>query len=111
MMDINMDLFQWSINFLTKRLQVEQLKMNMFLIKNQQKNCTNQLLENLREKVYSTYIDNSWCTDLADMQLISKFNKGFIFLLCFIYIFCKYAWVIHLKGTKGITITNASQKF
>ena len=34
MMDINMDLFQWSINFLTKRPQVEQLKMNIFLIKN-----------------------------------------------------------------------------
>ena len=30
-------------------------------------------------------------SDLADMQLISKFNKEFRFLLCAIDIFSKYA--------------------
>ena len=44
------------------------------------------------------------------MQLISKFNKGFRFLLCVIDIFSKYAWVVSLKDKKGITITNAFQK-
>ena len=44
------------------------------------------------------------------MQLISKFNKGFIFLLCIIDIFSKYAWVVPLKDRKGITITNVFQK-
>ena len=44
------------------------------------------------------------------MQLLSKFNKGFRFLLCFIYIFSKYAWVIPLKDKKGISIVNAFQK-
>ena len=44
------------------------------------------------------------------MQLISKFNKGFRFLLCVIDIFSKYAWVIHLKNKKGISIVNAFQK-
>ena len=44
------------------------------------------------------------------MQLISKFNKGFRFLLCAIDIFSKYAWVVSLKNKKGITITNAFQK-
>ena len=48
--------------------------------------------------------------DLADMQLISKFNEGFRFLLCVIDIFSKYAWVIPLKDKKGGTITNAFQK-
>ena len=43
------------------------------------------------------------------MQLMSKFNKGFRFLLCVIDIYSKYAWVILLKDKKGITITNASQ--
>ena len=38
------------------------------------KNNTNQLLENLR-KVHSYFIDNIWGADLADMQLISKYNK------------------------------------
>ena len=44
------------------------------------------------------------------MQLISKFNKGFRFLICVIDIYSKYAWVISLKDKKGITITNAFQK-
>ena len=44
------------------------------------------------------------------MQLISKFNKGFRFLLCVIDIFSKYAWVAPLKDKKGISIVNAFQK-
>ena len=48
--------------------------------------------------------------DLADMQLISRFNKGFRFLLCIIDIFSKYAWVVPLKDKKGISIINAFQK-
>ena len=43
------------------------------------------------------------------MQLISKFNKRFRFLLCVINIFSKYAWVIPLKDKKGISIVNAFQ--
>ena len=44
------------------------------------------------------------------MQLISKFNKGFRFLLCVIDIFSKYAWVVPLKDKKGNSIVNAFQK-
>ena len=44
------------------------------------------------------------------MQLISKFNKGFRFLLCAIDIFSKYAWVIPLKDKKVISIVHAFQK-
>ena len=44
------------------------------------------------------------------MQLISKFNKVFRFLLCVIDIFSKYAWVVPLKDKKGISIVNAFQK-
>ena len=72
---------------------------------NQLKNYTNQLLENW--KVQSPFIDNIWGADLANMQLISKFNIGICFLLCVIDIFSKYAWVIPLKDKKIITITNA----
>ena len=60
-------------------------------------------------KVYSTFKDNIWGTDLADMQLISKFNKGYRFLLCVIDIFSKYAWVVPLKDKKGVSIVNAFQ--
>ena len=44
------------------------------------------------------------------MQLISKFNKRFRFLLCVIDIFSKYAWVIPLKDKKGVSIVDAFQK-
>ena len=44
------------------------------------------------------------------MQLISKFNKGFRFLLCVIGIFSKYALVIPLKDKKGANIVDAFQK-
>ena len=43
------------------------------------------------------------------MQLISKFNKGFRFLLCVIDIFSKYAWFAPLKDKKGVIIVNAFQ--
>ena len=43
------------------------------------------------------------------MQSISKFNKGFRFLLCVIDIFRKYAWVVPLNDKKGVTIVNAFQ--
>ena len=42
-----------------------------------------------KRKVYSSFRDNIWGADLADMQLLSKFNKGFKFLLCIIDILSK----------------------
>ena len=45
-------------------------------------------------KLQPPFKDNIWGTDLADKQLTSKFNKGFRFLSCVIYIYGKYAWVI-----------------
>ena len=53
-----------------------------------------------QRKVYSPFIDITWDADAADMQLISKFNRGFRFLLCLIDICNKYAWVIPLKDKK-----------
>ena len=50
-----------------------------------------------KRKVYSTFKDNIWSVDLADMQLLSKYNEGIRFLLCVIDIFSKYAWVVPLK--------------
>ena len=63
-----------------------------------------------KRKLNSTFIDNIWGADLAGMQLIIKFDKGFRFLLCVIEIYSKYGWVIPLKDKKGITITNTFQK-
>ena len=63
-----------------------------------------------KRKVYSSFRDNIWGADLVDMQLLSKINKEFRFLLCVIDIYSKYTWVVPLKGKKGITIVNAFQK-
>ena len=63
-----------------------------------------------KRKVYSSFRENIWGVDLADMQLLSKFNKRFRFLLCVIDIFSKYAWVVPLKDKKGVSIVDAFQK-
>ena len=60
--------------------------------------------------VHTYFIDNIWGADLADLQLINKFNKAIRFLLCVIDIFSKKAWVIPLKDKESITFTNAFQK-
>ena len=55
--------------------------------------------------MHSSFID-----DLADMQLLCKFNKITWFLLCVRDISGKYAWVLPLKDKKDITIIAAFQK-
>ena len=62
-----------------------------------------------KRKVYSTMKGNIWGADLADMQLINKFNRGFRSLSCVIDIFSKYAWVVTLKDKKDVSIVNAFQ--
>ena len=57
--------------------------------------------ENIWNKeLHSSFIDNIWGADLDDMQLTSKFDKGFRFLLCVMKIYSKYGWVIPLKDKK-----------
>ena len=62
-------------------------------------NFINQLLGNLK-KVYSSFKDNVWGVDLADMQLISKYNKGIRYLLFALDLFNTYAFVVPLKDKK-----------
>ena len=67
------------------------------------------ITKNKKRKVYSAFKDNICGADLDDKQLISKFNKGFRFLLCVIDILSKYAWVVPLKYKKVVSIVNAFQ--
>ena len=48
--------------------------------------------------------------DLADMQSLSKYNKGIKYLLCAVDLFSKYPWIIPLKDKKGTSIVNALKK-
>ena len=63
-----------------------------------------------KRKVCSPFRDNTWGVDLADMQPLSKYNKGNKYLLCAIDLFSKYAWVIPIKDTKGTSKVNVFQK-
>ena len=63
-----------------------------------------------KKKVYPQFKDNIWGVDLADMQSLSRKNKGIKYLLCAIDLYSKYAFVIPLKDKKGISIVNAFDK-
>ena len=63
-----------------------------------------------KRKVYSQFKDNILGVDLADMQSLSRKNKGIKYLLCTIDLYSKHAFVISLKDKKGISIVNAFTK-
>ena len=93
------------ISFLTKNQKELVLnKINNYLL-----NFINRLLGNEKKKECFSFKDNIWGVDLADMQLISKHNKGIRYLLCAIDLFSKYAFVVPLKNKKETTIVNAFQ--
>ena len=74
-MDIKEVLVLLFINFLIKRLPCQ--------ISNFRMNSINQLLKKLKEEKYIIFKDNICCADFADMQVISKFNKGIrLFIIC-----------------------------
>ena len=60
-----------------------------------------------KRKIYSSFKNNIWGADLANMQSLSRYNKGIRYLLCAIDLFSKYAWVIPIKDKKGASIVNA----
>ena len=64
-----------------------------------------------KRKVQAAFKDNIWGADLADMQLLSRYNKGIRFLLCVIDIFSKYAWVVPLKDKEGVSIVQHFKVF
>ena len=63
-----------------------------------------------KRKVYSQIKDNIWGVDLADMQSLSRKNKGIKYLLCAIDLYSKYAFVIPLENKKGISVTKGFNK-
>ena len=63
-----------------------------------------------KRKVYSSFRDNIWGADLANMQSLSKYNKGIKYLSCAIDLFSKYSGVVPLKDKKGTSIVSEFQK-
>ena len=64
-----------------------------------------------KRKVYSSFRDNIWGVDLADMQILSAYNQVNKYSLCAIDLFSKYAWVVPIKDKKGTSIVNAFKKY
>ena len=57
-----------------------------------------------RRKVYSSFRDNIWGVDLADMQSLNQYNKGIKYLLCAIDLFSKYAWLFLWKTKEEVVL-------
>ena len=87
---------------------VKVVVLNVCQIINLQIKFISQLLEKiLKRGVYYSFKHNILGVDLADMQLIIKYNRGIRVLLCAIDLFSKHAWVFPLRDKKGVIITNA----
>ena len=62
-----------------------------------------------RSRVVVFGIDEQFQADLADVQTLSRYNKGYKYLLTCIDIFSKYAWVVSLKTKQGQELVKAFQ--
>ena len=102
-MDIKEGLLQWFTEFLIKK-SITRTKSATHSGTEINSNFENeQVAEKLhkpiiskfwKNKVYLSFKGNICGHDLADMQLISKYNKEIRFLLCVIDFFRKHAWVL-----------------
>ena len=86
-MDINVTLPQWSLSFLIKNISgvAATLTRSESLTTWATQNKSAVKYENISSKythIDSSFIDNIFGADFADMQLISKINQGICFLLC-----------------------------
>ena len=57
-----------------------------------------------KRRVIARHVDDIWCSDLVDMQKLSKWNRGYKYLLMVLDIFSKYGWVIPLKPKTGLEV-------
>ena len=70
-------------------------------------NFIGRLLESSRDEKFR---DNIRGVGLTDIQPLCKYNRGIKYLLCAIYLFSKYVWVVPLEDKREITTVNAFQK-
>ena len=118
--DINFDGYQRGLaSMLYKFFDKKSMGSGFQKLKNTTKSSSSILANELhkpiikkldKRKVYSQFKDNKWRVDLADMQSLSRKNKGIKYLLCATDLYSKYAFVIPLKDKKGISIVNAFNK-
>ena len=112
MTEINVGLIQWFINFFERKTAGCAIKSETMSNKELTEELRKPIIRKFEErKVRSSFIDNIWGADLADMQLISKNNKEFRFFSCTIDIYNIYAWVIPLKHKPNQLWVDIGSKF
>ena len=112
-MNIKEDLLLWFTSFFDKKsalLSGSGFKQNLQLAEVLHKPIVTNFKKRTVVNSCSGFKDNIWGVDLADMQSLSKYNKGIKYLLCAIDLFSKYAWVVPIKDKKGVSIVDAFQK-
>ena len=81
-------------------------KVNIFLVKKNDLNWQEQLVDELhkpikrnfiKKRVIFHHIEDIWSADLVEVQKYSKSNKGYKYLLMVLDIFSKYGWIKPLK--------------
>ena len=55
-------------------------------------------------------IDEQWTADLIKVINITKYNRGYRYLLTVVDVFSKHAWVEPIKNKTGKTVTEAFEK-
>ena len=60
-----------------------------------------------RRRVIVNHIDETWCSDIVEMQKFSRWNAGYRYLLMVLDVYSKYGWIIPLKDKKGETVAQA----
>ena len=79
-MDINVNLLQWSLTFLIKKASGSSIINENISNKELAEELNEPIITKFKErKIHSSFKDNIWDVDLADMQLTSKFIKGIRF--------------------------------
>ena len=61
-----------------------------------------------KRHVFAKQIDDIWAADLVDMS--SRSNKGYKFLLTVIDVYSKYGWIVPLKTKTGKEVASALTK-
>ena len=109
---MNVDLLQWFINFLIKRNSGGTFKNEIISNKELGEELPKPIIRKFKKKkVHSPFMGSIQGADLVGMQLTSKFNKGFRFLLCVIGIYSKYNWVILLEDKKVLQLLMLFKNF
>ena len=60
-----------------------------------------------KRRVIVHNVDDIWCSDLVDMQKLSKWNKGYKYLLMVLDLFSKYGWIVPLKTKTGLEVSKS----